>query len=116
MIAEALGILCMWNPEWQPQHVMIDKSDAEQSAVEQTFGGSTAILLCDFHRLQAWWRWLNDGKHGMGTNARCECMRAGGSALHAPQPFACPPPIHAPTTQKQSTTTPHRAGRRPRLR
>lgn len=38
---------------------MLDKCDAEINAVGQCFP-NTKVLLCDFHRLQAWWRWLKN--------------------------------------------------------
>ena len=30
----------------------------------------TQVLLCDFHRLQAWWRWLNKSDHGVGATRK----------------------------------------------
>lgn len=51
-----------WTPELDPSHFMIDKSDAERSAIEQVFPKAT-ILLCDFHRLQAQQRWLAKSDH-----------------------------------------------------
>ena len=63
MIAEALEILTTWNSGWQPKYVMMDKSDMEQGAVERVMGSGTRILLCKFHRQQAWWRWLTERDH-----------------------------------------------------
>jgi hypothetical protein len=56
-----LNRLKAWNPGWCPTHFMVDKSAAEQSAVAAAYP-QARILLCDFHRLQAQWRWLNSGK------------------------------------------------------
>lgn len=28
------------------------------------------VLLCDFHRLQAWWRWINTNANGVPASAR----------------------------------------------
>jgi hypothetical protein len=64
-IGEALRILRKWNPEWQPTYVMIDKSDAELNAISDVFDEHTTCLLCDFHRLQAWWRWLRVKDNGV---------------------------------------------------
>ena len=66
-IAEALQVLANWNPNWQPDYVMVDKSDAEINAMGEVFGEQTKVLLCDFHRLQAWCRWINYSKHGVGA-------------------------------------------------
>ncbi len=47
-----------WNPSWKPKHVMVDKSEVEIGAIEDAFDGEVSPLLCDFHRLQAQWRWI----------------------------------------------------------
>ena len=65
-IEEALKTLRKWNPLWQPSHFMSDYSDSEISALEATFPGIKAYL-CDFHREQAWERWMKDHKHGVST-------------------------------------------------
>ena len=58
MITTALAALAHWNPNWKPMYWMIDKSDQESNAISNNFPESH-ILLCDFHRLQAWYRWLS---------------------------------------------------------
>ena len=59
-ISEALHILHSWNPKiW-----MCDYSDPEISALECCFP-DVIVYLCDFHREQAWERWVKDGKHGL---------------------------------------------------
>ena len=65
-IEEALKTLRKWNPLWQPSHFMSDYSDSEISALEATFPG-IKVYLCDFHREQAWERWIKDHKHGVST-------------------------------------------------
>ena len=57
MIAEGLTILKQWNPGWLPQYTMTDKSAVGLSAIGKVFP-STTRLLCDFHRAQAWERWV----------------------------------------------------------
>jgi len=47
-----------WNPTFNPTFFSIDKSQAEMNAIEAAFPQSR-ILLCDFHRQQAWQRWLS---------------------------------------------------------
>ncbi len=66
-ILEALTILKAWNPTWHPQYFMCDYSEAELIALETAFSGVT-VYLCDFHREQAWTRWVKDHKHGLSTS------------------------------------------------
>lgn len=68
-IKEALLILRSWNPEWNPPFFMSDFSEAEISAVEQTFPGIT-VYGCDFHREQAWTHWIQDYKNGLSVDDR----------------------------------------------
>ena len=58
-ISEALNILSSWNPTWQPPYFMTDFSEAEIEAIQTTFP-RCKIYLCDFHREQAWERWVKD--------------------------------------------------------
>lgn len=53
-----------FNPDWKPAYFMVDKSDAEKAAILMVFPGAL-VLLCDFHRLQAWNRWLINRDHGV---------------------------------------------------
>ena len=66
-IEEALSIIKSWNPNWKPNFFMTDYSEAEISALEALFP-STKIYLCDFHREQAWERWVKNHKHGLTSN------------------------------------------------
>lgn len=63
-ITEALLMLKQWNPNWNPRYFMSDYSEAELMALENVFPNTT-IYLCDFHREQAWDRWIKDRKHGL---------------------------------------------------
>ena len=65
-IAEALQILKDWNPVWKPQFWMTDYSEAQMTGLTTSFPEST-LYLCDFHREQAWTRWVRDLKHGLNT-------------------------------------------------
>jgi hypothetical protein len=70
-IAEALAILREWNPDWKPQRFMLDKDQKEETAVNEAFHDcGTGVLLCDFHRYQAWWRNIMFGGCGCGTTLR----------------------------------------------
>jgi len=57
-IQEALSVLQEWNTSWKPQYVMVDYCKAEI----ETFTGC-CVYICDFHREQAWERWVRDKKH-----------------------------------------------------
>ncbi len=47
-IEEAINVLNVWNPEWNPKYFMCDYSDAEILALESAFP-MTTTYLCDFH-------------------------------------------------------------------
>ena len=63
-IAEALNIIKSWNPTWKPNYFMVDYSMAEINAIESEFP-DVAVYICDFHREQAWQRWVKAGKNGL---------------------------------------------------
>ena len=63
-IQEPLQVLKNWNPDWNPPFVLCDYSEAEISAIEHTFP-ATSVFLCDFHREQAWTRWVNTTHNGL---------------------------------------------------
>ena len=63
-IEEALQILKRWHPNWKTTFFMSDYSEAELLAIEKCFPGPK-VFLCDFHREQAWERWVKDHKHGL---------------------------------------------------
>ena len=63
-IAEALDIIKSWNPTWRPKYFMVDYSTAEINAIESVFE-DVSVYICDFHREQAWQRWVKSGKNGL---------------------------------------------------
>ncbi len=73
-IAEALGIIKKWNPSWNPSFFMTDYSEAELLAIEQ-LSPTVKAFLCDFHREQAWERWVRDQKHGLTKEQGEELLR-----------------------------------------
>ena len=83
-ISEALAKLKLWNPHWCPQYFMCDYSEAELLALEEVFP-TTTVYLCDFHREQAWDRWVRDRKHGLSQVEADELL----TLLRA---CACAPP------------------------
>ena len=52
---------------------MLDHSGVEISAVEEQFPKSI-VYICDFHRLQAWQRWVWKSKNGLSQNEQDELM------------------------------------------
>ena len=82
-IEEALEILKRWNPHWQPKYFMTDYSEAELLAIEKCFN-STKVFLCDFHREQAWERWIKDHKHGLSKQEQDELLSLLRACANAP--------------------------------
>lgn len=72
-ISEALAKLKLWNPNWCPLYFMCDYSEAELVALEEVFP-ETIVYLCDFHREQAWDRWVRDHKHGLSPSEAEELL------------------------------------------
>lgn len=64
LLTEGLKILKQWNPNWTPSYFMTDKSSIELGAIGSTFP-SCIRLLCDFHRAQAWERWVSKTANGV---------------------------------------------------
>ena len=82
-ISEALAILKEWNPKWSPKFFMVDYSDAEILALETTFP-TTQVYICDFHREQAWVRWVRDHKHGLTQEEGEQLLQLLRECAHAP--------------------------------
>ena len=66
-IFEALSVLKLWNPDWEPKFFLTDYSDAEIGAINKLFP-ITQVYMCEFHREQAWERWVKDRKHGLTSD------------------------------------------------
>ena len=56
-MADTLKIIKQWNPNWTPPFFMSDYSKAEQLAIKEVYP-ECMVYLCDFHREQAWERWV----------------------------------------------------------
>jgi hypothetical protein len=70
-ITEVLLLMRQMVPTWEPTVIITDKCDAEINAIKAAFP-RCFVLLCDFHVKQAWQRWLNTSKHGVGDKAAKE--------------------------------------------
>lgn len=94
-IAEALAKLKEWNPTWKPHFFMTDYSEAEYLAIEQEFPQCT-VYLCDFHREQAWERWVKDRNHGLTIDEGQKLLDLLRDCAHAPSPaHTDPSPLEA---------------------
>ena len=73
-IAEALGLLrAQWDAnQIQIGNFMIDCQQSEENAIRGMFPDSV-VYLCTFHRLQAWLRWIVNGRNGV-ADFRDQCM------------------------------------------
>ena len=56
-----------------PSMFITDDCDAEKNALKST-GPDSTQLLCIFHYLQSWWRWLWDREHGIADVDRQSIM------------------------------------------
>ncbi|XP_033729820.1 uncharacterized protein LOC117319020 [Pecten maximus] len=72
-IQEAISIIAGWNPKWKPMHFITDNDQREIGAIENCFP-ECLVYICDFHREQAWDRWLKDGKHGIGNEDKSDVL------------------------------------------
>lgn len=66
-ITDALAVLKVWNPTWEPCHFMTDYSEAELKAIKEIFP-SANLHICAFHREQAWERWAKESKYSYNVN------------------------------------------------
>ncbi|XP_065653455.1 uncharacterized protein LOC136080567 [Hydra vulgaris] len=62
-ITEALMCIKEWNPSFQPTYFFTDYSNEEINSLESVFPGCQ-VHICDFHREQAWERWLSKSVNG----------------------------------------------------
>ena len=69
LLAEGIKVIKEWNPDWSPLYTMTDKSSVELGAIGQVHPNAIR-LLCDFHRSQAWERWVNKNSNGVFPHDR----------------------------------------------
>ena len=84
-IDDALTIIRQWNPDWSPPFFMSDYSEAEHLAITLVFPQFT-VYLCDFHREQAWERWVRDHHHGLSKDEGDELLQLLRECAQAPTP------------------------------
>nr|XP_009857571.1 uncharacterized protein LOC100177403 [Ciona intestinalis] len=66
-LVEVFDLLKDKNNNWSPKYFMIDADDTEINAVKQAFP-TCQMYVSDFHREQAWWRWLHTESNGVSMN------------------------------------------------
>ena len=88
-ICEALSILKSWNPKWNPQFYLTDYSDAEIAAINKLFP-TTQVYLCEFHREQAWERWVKERKHGLSDTQAITLLDLLRDCANAPPNYNLP--------------------------
>ncbi|CAG8847485.1 13803_t:CDS:2, partial [Gigaspora margarita] len=90
-IKEAINILKLILPQHAffgrgcdvgPQNFLTDDSAAERNALKFCWPQSN-LLLCTFHVLQAFWRWLYNAKHGISKEHRIIIMNQMKKILYA---------------------------------
>ncbi|CAC5406449.1 unnamed protein product [Mytilus coruscus] len=65
-ITKALNKIKELNPNWKPKYFMVDHCEAEIKAIITCFPAPDCQpFICDFHREQAWSRWLKAIQHGL---------------------------------------------------
>ena len=57
-ITEALSILCQWNPQWKPWHMMTDLCEEEINSIESVFQGKYNLYLEQTYRIICLGIWL----------------------------------------------------------
>ena len=88
-IREALSVLKSWNPTWEPKFYLTDYSDAEIAAITKVFP-NTQVYLCEFHREQAWERWVKERKHGLSDIQAATLLDLLRDCANAPPNHNCP--------------------------
>ncbi|XP_047145632.2 uncharacterized protein LOC124818650 [Hydra vulgaris] len=63
-ISEALLLIKSWNNDLNPKYGMSDYCVEEINSLEKVFEGCV-VFICDFHREQAWDRWLKTKCNGL---------------------------------------------------
>ncbi len=61
-ILAGIEVIKSWNTTWQPRFFMTDFDEKEIDALEESFKYAE-VYLCDFHREQAWKRWVSAMKN-----------------------------------------------------
>ena len=58
----------MWNPEVLPKYAFVDFDEREIVSLESIYP-NIEVYLCDFHREQAWNRWVSKAENGVANIA-----------------------------------------------
>ena len=88
-IREALSVLKSWNPTWEPKFYLTDYSDAEIAVITKVFP-NTQVYHCEFHREQAWERWVKERKYGLSDIQAATLLDLLHDCANAPPNHNCP--------------------------
>ena len=69
-IEEDLELLQTWNEFWTPKYFVVDFS----FAIKKSFP-DVSVCICDFHRIEAWQRWLRTAKNGLSHESQNKFLR-----------------------------------------
>ena len=64
LLIKALQFIKEWNPDVSPKYAMVDFDAGEILSLETIFP-DIKVFLCDFHREQAWHRWVTNRDHNV---------------------------------------------------
>ena len=67
-ITRALNTIKIWNPEVLPKYAFVDFDERKIVSLEPIYP-NIEVYLCDFHREQAWNRWVNKAENGVANIA-----------------------------------------------
>ncbi|XP_030846975.1 uncharacterized protein LOC100890866 [Strongylocentrotus purpuratus] len=62
LMQEALEIFKSWNPTWKPVSFTAEFEEEDIEGVKKAFHG-VPILLCDYHRVSAWSKWITETRN-----------------------------------------------------
>ena len=64
MITKALNKIKFWNPSVSPKYAFVDFDERKITFLETVYP-KINVFLCDFHREQAWNRWVSKADNGV---------------------------------------------------
>ncbi|CAN7979762.1 unnamed protein product [Ixodes pacificus] len=72
-ISEALAVFKEWNLGYSPEYWMVDFCQAQISAIADVFPESD-VMLCNFHREEAWERWVKRKENDVPPDQKDELL------------------------------------------
>ena len=66
MMLKTLNTVKKWNPKVTPKYAFVDFDEMEITALESVYP-NVKVFLCNFHKEQAWNRWVNKADNGVAN-------------------------------------------------